>query len=49
MLFTSERIFFVLTGLVGIALCMPAIIKDSDTYLVEYHNERSDDGSYSFK
>jgi hypothetical protein len=48
MLVTSERIAFVLIGFIAIALCMPAV-KDNEVYLVDYNNERSADGSYSFK
>jgi len=48
MLVTSERIVFVLTGFIAIALCMPAV-KDNEVYLVDYNNERNNDGSYSFK
>ncbi|KAL7035736.1 hypothetical protein ACKWTF_008532 [Chironomus riparius] len=47
MLVTSERIIFVLIGFISIALCMPAV-KDNEVYLVDYSNERSKDGSYSF-
>lgn len=46
MLITTERIVLVVVGLVGVALCMPAA---SDVYVVDYQNDRSDDGSYSFK
>lgn len=48
MLVTSERMLFVLVGLIGIALCKPAV-KTDEVYLVDYENSRNDDGSYAFK